>query len=249
MADGTHGFRRSFPSLARVVRSFPQHYLLYASHGAIRLELDRVIWLLPPQRAAWIAAGTDIAVMSDTPFTTCSVLFDTPTIPAPDFACRVFAMSPLAREMAQYAMRWGPGRDPDDPVANGFFGALAAVCAELYAQPDLFWLPRARSPQLRQVVDTVLSQLDAPWSVAQAATLAGMSERTLARRFEAELSMGWRVFLHRARMIRAMELLAEPRHKILSIAHATGFASPGAFTSAILAFCGETPSSYRKRLL
>ena len=39
---------------------FPGHYLLYASTGAFQLEVGNVRWLLPPQRAAWVAAGTPL---------------------------------------------------------------------------------------------------------------------------------------------------------------------------------------------
>lgn len=241
------GFAREFVSLAPLERTFPQHYLLYASRGAIRLEVGHVTWLLPPQRAAFIRAGTPIAVASDTPFTSCSVLFDAATFAAPPFDCRVFAMSALAREMTRHAMRWGPDRAADDPEADDFFRALAAVCAELYAHPDAFWLPQARSEPLARVIADLQRRLDEPLTFSEAAALAGLSERTLARRFSDETGMGWRDYLQRARMIRAMERLAGPHPKILAVAQASGFESQSAFIAAFRKFTGETPSAYRAR--
>jgi hypothetical protein len=34
---------------------FAGHYLIYASTGVFRLEVSGRRWLLPPQRAAWVA--------------------------------------------------------------------------------------------------------------------------------------------------------------------------------------------------
>ena len=51
-----------------------------------------------------------------------------------------------------------------------------------------------------------------------------------------------------ARMMRAMELLAEPRASVSATAYAVGFASLGAFTTAFTERCGETPSAYRARI-
>lgn len=189
-----------------------------------------------------------MSVISATPFTTSSVLFDAQTFPAPDFACRVFAMSALAREMTQHAMRWGPQRDPCDAVANNFFLSLASVCSELYQQADEFWLPRPQSRGLVRVVTEVMSRLDQPMTLAEAAEIAAMSERTLARRFVDETSMNWRQFMLRARMIRAMELLMAPHSKIHLVANAVGFESQSAFIAAFRKFSGESPSGFRERV-
>src|SRR5436309_3640724 len=54
---------------------FPGHYLLYASTGAFHLEVGHARWLLPPQRAAWVAAGTPLRLTGAGPGTTSSVLF------------------------------------------------------------------------------------------------------------------------------------------------------------------------------
>jgi AraC-like DNA-binding protein len=227
---------------------FPGHYLLYASTGAFRLQVDGLRWLLPPQRAAWVAAGVPLRLSAERPGTTSSVLFAQSAVPWPAFASRVFAVSTLAREMLSYAMRWGPERDEQDPKADAFFDALATVCIELAAYPDAFWLPRGRSVELNQALDYTLAHLIDKPTFAEVASAVHVSERTLARRFVAEAGMTWSQFIHRARMIRAMELLAGPDTSILQVVDAVGFSSVSAFNHAFRAFAGETPSSYRKRL-
>src|SRR5260221_11082871 len=92
-------------------------------------------WLLPPQRAAWIAADVPIRVSIRAPVTCCSVLYARASMAPPVPVCRAFALSPLAREMIRYAMRWGPDRDPEDAAAASCCQALAGGCDEPASTP------------------------------------------------------------------------------------------------------------------
>lgn len=233
---------------------FPGHYLLYASAGAFHLEVGNRRWLLPPQRAAWVAAHTPIHLVADGPGTTSSVLFTEALIPRPAFPCRVFAVSTLAREMLLYAMQWGRERDPDPQLATNqraddFFRSLAGVCTELAAAPDEFWLPQAQTAELAAAFAFTLAHLANSVTVTQVARAANVSERTLARRFAEEAGMSWQQYLRRARLISAMERLADGDRKIIDIAYGVGFTSLSAFNHAFRSFTGETPSSYRKRFM
>ncbi|MDZ4719706.1 MAG: AraC family transcriptional regulator [Roseiflexaceae bacterium] len=227
--------------------TFPGHYLIYASTGAFQLEVDRIRWLLPPQRAAWVAGNVPFQLSAERPGTTTSVLFAESAIPPPAFECRVFAVSTLAREMLSYAVRWGAERDEQDTTADTFFRALATVCSELAAHPDLFWLPSAQSSELRLALDYTLAHLSDKPTFAEVARAAHVSERTLARRFVTETGMIWSQFAHRARMLRAMELRVAPAMTVIEVVEAVGFLSVSALTHAFRTFTGETPSSYRKR--
>lgn len=243
-----YAFHQRFATLDADWRTFPHDYLLYASTGAFQLDVDDATWALPPHRAALIAAGTPIRVRLIAPATCASVLYMPGVLPAFAFHCRVFALPTLAREMLQHAMRWGPERDPNDAAADHFFLALANVCLELAAVPDAVWLPRVRSRELSRAVEYALARLDAPLHVPDVARAAGVSERTLARRFADEAGMPWREFLLRARMIRAMELLAGTAQALAEVAYSTGFESVSAFSTAFRRFSGETPASYRRRV-
>lgn len=244
----TFGIAQTFSDLDTGWRPFPGHYLLYAAGGAFQLEVEDARWLLPPQRAALIAADVPIRLSTRGTVRCNSVLFVRETLLAPKSPCSVFAITPLAREMLLHTMRWGIERDPSDPQAARFFAALADVCLELAAHPDQFWLPRPRSPELARAVGYALDRLGTPLSLAQAAQAAGVSERTLLRRFADEIRMSWREFLARARMIRAMELLEEQAPQVIEVAYATGFESVSAFSTAFRRFTGETPSQYRRRI-
>ena len=66
--------------------------------------------------------------------------------------------------------------------------------------------------------------------------------------FHDTLGLSWRTYLLHARMLRAMALLAAPGQSVQDTATAVGFDSMSSFTRAFAQFCGETPSSYRRRI-
>ena len=75
-----------------------------------------------------------------------------------------------------------------------------------------------------------------------------VSERTLRRLFQDTLGLSWRTYLLHARMMRAMALLAAPGQSVQETSTAVGFESLSSFTRSFTQFCGETPSTYRKRV-
>ncbi len=242
-----YGFAQTFTTLATDWMSFPQHYLLYASSGAFRLDIEQTRWFLPPQRAAWIAADVRFRVSITAPVTCASVLFAKDAIAEPPLPCQVFTVSPLVREMFLYAMRWGSDRSSTDIQADRFFLTLATLCGELASIPDNSWLPRGHSPELIRAIEYTLAHLGEQLRFVDVVHVAGVSERTLARRFVDETHMTWRAFVHRARMIMAMELLAAGQTTVTETVYATGFESLSAFSQAFRRFSGKNPSEYRQK--
>lgn len=247
--DLTFGINQDVVSLDSGWRRFPGHYLLYASSGVFTLDVEDKRWLLPPQRAAWVAADVLIRIQATRPITSSSILFARDSILPPPFDCRVFAVTPLVREMIVYAMRWGIDRDPRDAMADRFFAAVADVCAELAARPERFWLPRARSDDLAHAMDYILSHPESRLRSEEIARAINVSPRTLARRFVEEAHLTCGEFIRRARMVRAMDLLTQPGMPITEVAFAVGFESISAFISSFRRFTQETPTQYRRRFL
>lgn len=245
----TFGINQDLASIDSGWQAFPGHYLLYASSGVFTLDVADKRWLLPPQRAAWVAADVRIRIHAGRPITSSSILFARGSIPPPLFDCRVFAVTPLAREMILHAMRWGVDRDPDDVVADRFFAAVADVCADLAIHSERFWLPRARSRDLAQAMDYILAHLDSRLRSEDIARAGNVSQRTLARRFVEEAHLTSGEFIRRARLVQAMDLLTQPDVQITEVAYAVGFESISAFNSSFRRFTQETPTQYRRRFM
>lgn len=222
------------------------HQLLYAARGAMQLETRAGRWLLPPQRMAWLRGGTEHRVTATGPVELRTVYMAPRLTKGPAAPCAVMEVSPLAREMLLAAMRWGPEQDSAGAVPRAFFAALAALTSEWAAAPADLSLPGARTPELARAMEHALLHLDDA-AIEAAAEAAHVSAKTLARRFEAETHMTWRQWLHRARMLAAMERLAVPGASATRVALDVGFASQAAFTRAFTAFTGESPGAYKKR--
>jgi AraC-like DNA-binding protein len=240
------------PSRPSVWHAHGSHQLLYAASGTLGFEVRSpeaggTQWLLPPQRAAWIPANVEHRVRAVATVALCTVYFRPAFCEPSSAGASVFGASPLARSMILESVRWGPELRALPAVGAKFFAALAALAGEWRRDPMPYCLPTASTPELGRAMQFALDHLAASPSIEGAARAAGLSPRTLERRFASEASTSWRKFVHSARMIRALELLAVPGKRVTDVAVELGFASFGAFSTAFQKFTGETPSAHRKR--
>jgi transcriptional regulator GlxA family with amidase domain len=93
----------------------------------------------------------------------------------------------------------------------------------------------------------MLSRLNRPVGLADAALAGAVSERTLQRRCRTELEMSLSSWLTRARVIHSLELLSTPDtdRSVAAIARSCGYNSPAAFTRAFSQLLATTPSAWR----
>jgi AraC-like DNA-binding protein len=240
-----YSFVRTFPPEPPRELCVDHHYLLCASAGALRLEAQGRVWVLPPARAALIEAGRPIVVSIPRPVTTASVLFDTGFAPAPPAPLTVFDLSPLARALVSECGAWGESGAALSAYAETLFGALAAVAWRLAEEPGPISVPAGRSPELRQVLSLTEQRLGDQPRFEDLAAEVGLAARSLARRFEDETAMTWRAVLRRMRILRAIEELAAGDTPVTAIAFAVGYTSLSAFNAAFHDLTGRTPTDYR----
>lgn len=247
--DWAFGLAEDFGPFVSEEHTHKKHQVLFCASGTMQVSAGGKTVMLPPQRAAWIPAGTPHKVTSTTGIAlrTVYVARGRVEVSGPS-ASTVFAVTPLAKEMLLFAMRWGPSgaKATRDPAREAFFRALVALLPEWLCAAQPYFLPEAQSPEVERALAWVRKHLgDA--TVQAAAKAAGMSVRTLARHLEEELHMNFRSYLQAARMMRAMELLSDVRTPVTRVAFEVGFQSVGAFTTAFSLRCGETPSAFRAR--
>jgi AraC-like DNA-binding protein len=238
-------FARNFAPAASSELSVDQHYLLCAAQGALRLEAHGKSWVLPPARAALIAAGEVIQVAIPQPVTTSSVLFDPAFAPEPSAPLTVFDLSPLARALVSECVAMPDVDEPLSPYARSVFGALAAVAWRLAQRPSPVTVPAGQSPELRRALALTSDRLADDVQFEDVARAVGLVPRSLARRFEEECGMTWRAVLRRMRVLRAIEGLAASGDSVTTIAHAVGYTSLSAFNAAFRDLTGRTPTQYR----
>jgi AraC-like DNA-binding protein len=178
---------------------------------------------------------------------TLAVLFEPGLVPVAGDRVRIIAVSALLREMMLYAVRWPISRTSSGVEADSFFQALGYVVAEALDHEMPLNLPVATDPVAAAAIDYTRAHLDRV-TVGDVTRAVGVSERTLRRVFSTHLGMSWRSYLLRARVLRAMVLLAQPDRSVLEAAIAVGFDDAGAFARSFARHCGETPSGYKRRI-
>ena len=223
------------------------HQIEYALHGVVEVETDSAHYLLPPQQAAWIPAGLEHQAVMNPDVKTVAVMFDPVLVAAPGDRARILAVSPLIREMMIYALRWQIDRAVGDAESDSFFHTLANLVSEALDHEAPLSLPTTEHPIVAAAMAFTKAHLDSV-SADDVSRAVSVSERTLRRLFQDTLGLSWRTYLLHARMLRAMALLAAPGQSVQETASAVGFDSLSSFTRAFAQFCGETPSSYRKRV-
>jgi AraC-like DNA-binding protein len=223
------------------------HQIEYAIGGVVEVETAAGHYLLPPQQAAWIPAGLQHQATMNPSVKTLAVMFDPAVIPDGGDRARILAVSPLLREMLLYALRWPIDRAGGDEVSDSFFLTLANLVSDALDHEAPLSLPTSDDPVVAVAMAYTKEHLQSV-SLDEVCRAVAVSERTLRRQFQSEVGLSWRTYLLHARMLRAMALLAAPAQSVQQTASTVGFDSMGSFTRAFVQFCGETPSSYRRRV-
>ena len=114
------------------------------------------------------------------------------------------------------------------------------------------WPPRARNEigtlprsRLRRVIDYIHDHLDQDLTLAQLGTVVCMSPFHFARLFHRSTGMPPHQFVVRARIDRALGLLAARESSICGIARTVGFRTPSHFSTVFRRVMGTTPRAYR----
>jgi AraC-like DNA-binding protein len=215
-----------------------------AARGAAEIEVAGQHHFLPPQQAAIIPAGEEHRTTLRAA-ESISVFFAPDLVGVP--TTRVLPATSVVREMICYAARWPIDRPSSDAVADSFFGALAHLVDELAEDEHCLYLPVPTDAVVLDAVAYTSSHL-ATVQEFDLSRAAGVSPRTLRRRFQADLGMTWGRYVRQRRLIAAMTMLAEPGPSVLQVAQLVGFDSPSAFTRAFRQATGESPTVFRQRV-
>jgi AraC-like DNA-binding protein len=224
------------------------HQLEYAFEGVAQVETATGLYLLPPQQAIWIPAGTEHCTTLSR-VRTVSAFFDPALGLDAGARARVLAVAPVIREMLLHGRRWPIDRPSTSPAVDRFFGVLADLIVESLDQKEILWLPASQHPLVRAAMKFTTDHQSEAITINDVCRAVGVSERSLRRSFATETGMPWRQYLLQSRLLRAMALLAQTQPNVLAVAMTVGFDSVSGFTRAFRRYTGETPLAYRQRVL
>jgi AraC-like DNA-binding protein len=228
--------------------------LLFPSRGTLTVHTETGLWVVPFHQAVWVPAGVrhDVEVAGGVAL---RALYLHPTaLPArrgrlPE-VCRVVEISPLLREVLRRVLRL---RTLDRRVAAERH-LLAVLLDEIIVlSGDLprhltmpLDLPMPRDPRGVRAAEWIRAEPAARHTLAEAARAAAASPRTLERLFRSETGLPFGVWRQRARLLRALQRLAEGE-PVAAAANAVGYESTSAFVAAFRRALGTTPGKYFAR--
>ncbi len=223
------------------------HQFQYAFEGYIEVEDAAARYLVPHQFGVWIPAGMEHRTWLKGGGSG-SVFLREDMVATDTDRLSIIRVPPLMREMILESMRWPILEGYEDETGHSFFTTFALLCQEWLAQRSQLILPVSDDPRIKRILGYTVDNLAAV-TLDEVCREAGMSSRTLRRKFSEKMGMSWEEFRLRSRIFKAIELLEDDSVPIVDIAMAVGYKGQSAFAKSFKALVNDSPSAYRKRLL
>jgi hypothetical protein len=170
------------------------HQLEYAFEGVAQVETSTARYLLPPQLAIWIPAGTEHCTTLSR-VRTVSVFFHPALGLSAGDRVRVLAVASVIREMLLHARRWPIDRPSTSPAVDRFFAVLADLIVESLDQDEALWLPTSQHPLVGAAIQFTTEHQREAITLDDVCLAIGTSQRSLRRAFVTETGMTWRRYL------------------------------------------------------
>ena len=154
--------------------------LIYARAGVMTVATAAGAWVVPPQRAVWVPAGTEHAIHCATPLSMRALFLARGLRRALPSNCSVVNVSPLLRALILAGVE-----APGAPRRRHLLASLlieeirAARVAPLH-------LPEPEDPRLKRIASAIAAEPGDPRTLAAWGREVGASVRTLSRRVLAE---------------------------------------------------------------
>lgn len=224
-----------------------KHQLVYAEGGVLYFRSEEYTLILPARFCAWIPSGSFHQLHSTSTSLYLRILYFDRTADEEPFYSKlnVFPVSNLAREMILHTYVWKP-QDNDSEAQNVFFEAIRLQVPSWGDRTIPLVLPVPDHSKLRAITDFIEGHAGENLQLNAAGKQFGVSERTLMRLFRKELGMTFSSYVRLARIIKSLELLAQPGASVTETAFAVGFESLGSFSDAFYRLMRIRPSEYLK---
>lgn len=213
--------------------------LIGSLNGLVSILAPQGRWVLPATHAMWIPPHVVHGLRSHGPFRGWSVYVVEQACAALPMQPRTLRVSSLLRELIHRAAGWH--RIPESRAERQLAQVLLNEIASLPEEP--LGLPHPREVRLKRITDAVLADLSDNRQVEYWAAWAGIPPRTLARRFLNETGFSLAAWRQRARVLRAIEMLAEGK-MVTTIAIDLGYHNVSAFIAMFRRVMGTTPSRH-----
>ncbi|WP_239002886.1 AraC family transcriptional regulator [Rhodovastum atsumiense] len=219
------------------------HKLTYTVSGTLIVFDDNSRFLLPPEQAMWMPAGIPHATgaLQQAEFRSLYIA-DRPDLRMPN-SITTITVTPLLRSLILELSEIERNGDKDAYIRR----VEALVLEQLPRQTVRnLSLPWPKGPILKKICDQLYADPSDMRDLEEWGREFGASARTLTRRFEHELGIGFREWRNRLCLFRAIDLLQTTTNSITEIAFMLGYSTPSAFSYMFRQQMGSSPSSWRR---
>lgn len=217
-----------------------KHQLIYAVQGVMLIQSEVGYWVVPPTRGVWVPAGMRHSIQCVKDVYMRNVYVKPDAIVNLPTEAHTVAISPLLRELIKVAADIQISYDPDSREGR----LMRLILDEVRRLPVLpLHLPLPLEPRIYQICRYMQQHLDDSATLSEWAVHLNIDVKTIQRLFAAETGMTFGQWRQQARLLRALELLAQGE-KIVDVALALGYDSPSAFATMFKRQFGQTPSRF-----
>lgn len=229
-------------------RYFPEHMhrwnqMVYAISGVLTVAVEGRSFVISPEQAVWLPTGLRHRVGSllGAEFRSLWIAEEAGRgLPA---GPTVFGVTPLLKALIVEATEI-EGDEDRDGYAGRVAGLILDQLRRARALPGVLPWPRGGS-SLTALCEALYADPADPRRPEAWGRELGMSERTLARRFEVEVGMSLRSWRRRLRLFKAIELMGGGLG-VTQTAMELGYGSTSAFVYAFRTDMGCSPQAYMR---
>lgn len=214
--------------------------LLGAEHGLLTIDAENYRWVVPATHAVWIPPNVPHGLLSHGPYSGWSVYISAAACGELPDKPAVLSVTNLLREAITRAASW------KNAELNAPQKRLSGVILdEIETLPKVnLGLPMPQDIRLLRVAQALSDNPDDGRRLEEWAYWAGVSSRTLTRRFSAETGFSFNEWRQRIRLLKALELLATGK-QVTTVALELGYDNVSAFIALFRRMFGTTPARFK----
>ena len=212
--------------------------VIHATRGVMEVSSGQRMWLIPPQFAIWIPAGTMHSIRMPGAVSMRTLYFRKGSVRKMPPECSVLHVSPLLRELIVEAVRIGELK-----TRNRVHAALRNLT--ISAVESASTMPTSiLLPEDSRGLDVARAILADPGArMLPLCRAAGVSARTLERLFRSQVGVSFEAWRRQVRLIRGIELLAAGT-PVKDAAYSVGYQQSSAFVQMFRKTMGVSPKAW-----
>lgn len=221
---------------------------LYTEGGVVFLKTASKSYFLPARHYIWIPAGIKHSIHPSSSNVVMRNLYFPVYETDTEFydKINIYPVNDLLIELIMFTNRWNGNIFPVEEPKYSIAKAFKLILPELSVSELPLALPYPQHPKLKGIVSYLEENISENINFKDLAQRFDVSERTLARLFQKELSMSFIQYYTILRMLTALKLLLDEKLSVNEVALKVGYSSLPTFSNTFNKVIGVRPSDYVK---